>query len=42
MYLTNASILIEVGTDANYPNEAFYAGELFGEALAKEILENSK
>lgn len=41
MYLTNASILIEVGTDANYPGEAVYAGELFGEALAKEILENS-
>jgi len=41
MYLTNASILVEFGTDANYPNEAVYAGKLFGEALAKEILENS-
>ncbi len=38
MNLTKASLLIEVGTDGNYLDEALRSGELLGEALAQVIL----
>ena len=38
MNLTKASLLVEVGTDGNYLDEALRSGELLGEALAQVIL----
>ncbi|MFI3206264.1 MAG: stage II sporulation protein P [Clostridia bacterium] len=38
MDMTNASILIEVGTEVNTISEAKYAGELMGDVIAKVIL----
>lgn len=37
MNITHASLIAEVGTDANYPEEAVYSGQLLGEALAYQI-----
>ena len=38
MHMSNGSLLVEFGTDVNTLDEAVYAGQLFGQSLAKVLL----
>ena len=42
MYICPASLLIEIGSNSNSLNEAIYAGELMGNALADLLLSYQK